>query len=602
MKTSAPRSGSSRFSQRDARPARGNSGKKTSREARSDNSGNPKSFERSDEARGGRFSKSKSHSGTFAKTPGRDFEKRDGFAGKPFDKDRKPRFSGGDKPFDKSSNSPFSKSSSYPKRRDASSYEGRGSSDKPRRGRFDERDNRAGENRTSDTRGSDRDFKRDSSSFSENPREKRFTRDESSAPRRSSRPFTRDESSSDRRSSRPFTRDESSSDRRSSRPFTRDESSSERRSSRPFTRDESSSERRSSRPFTRDESSSERRSSRPFTRDESSTERRSSRPFTKDESSSERRSSRPFTRDESSSERRSSSRGRFDDERGSAHRERPPSYREGSERRSSYRDQDDRSGSYRTERAPRAQYGKGRAVPYDSSIRLNKYIANAGVCSRREADELIANGAITVNGEIITQMGYKVQPSDVILYGDERLKNEKKVYILLNKPKDFITTAEDTHDRKIVTDLVRNACKERVFPVGRLDRNTTGLLLLTNDGELTKRLTHPRHGVRKIYHVHLDKPLTKADLEQVANGVKLDDDVFIKPDAIAYVEGAETKKEVGIEIHSGQNRVVRRIFEQLGYQITKLDRVAFAGLTKKDLPRGKWRFLSDKEISFLKML
>jgi len=199
-------------------------------------------------------------------------------------------------------------------------------------------------------------------------------------------------------------------------------------------------------------------------------------------------------------------------------------------------------------------------------------------------------------------MGYKVQPSDVILYGDERLKNEKKVYILLNKPKDFITTAEDTHDRKIVTDLVRNACKERVFPVGRLDRNTTGLLLLTNDGELTKRLTHPRHGVRKIYHVHLDKPLTKADLEQVANGVKLDDDVFIKPDAIAYVEGAETKKEVGIEIHSGQNRVVRRIFEQLGYQITKLDRVAFAGLTKKDLPRGKWRFLSDKEISFLKML
>jgi len=199
-------------------------------------------------------------------------------------------------------------------------------------------------------------------------------------------------------------------------------------------------------------------------------------------------------------------------------------------------------------------------------------------------------------------MGIKVKLEDVIMYGDERLKNERKVYILLNKPKDYITTSDDPQERRIVTDLVRNACKERVFPVGRLDRNTTGLLLMTNDGDMAKKLTHPRHGVRKLYHVHLDKPLTRSDLDQIAQGVKLDSETFVKPDIIAFVEDAETKKEIGIEVHSGQNRVVRRIFEHFGYQVTKLDRVMFAGLTKKDLPRGKWRFLSDKEIGFLKML
>jgi len=199
-------------------------------------------------------------------------------------------------------------------------------------------------------------------------------------------------------------------------------------------------------------------------------------------------------------------------------------------------------------------------------------------------------------------MGIKVKLDDVIMYGDERLRNEKKVYILLNKPKDYITTSDDPQERRIVTDLVRNACKERVFPVGRLDRNTTGLLLLTNDGDMAKKLTHPRHGVRKLYHVHLDKPLTRSDLDQIAQGVKLDSETFVKPDIVAFVEDAETKKEIGIEVHSGQNRVVRRIFEHFGYQVTKLDRVMFAGLTKKDLPRGKWRFLSDKEIGFLKML
>ncbi len=237
----------------------------------------------------------------------------------------------------------------------------------------------------------------------------------------------------------------------------------------------------------------------------------------------------------------------------------------------------------------------------DDSSRLNKYIANAGVCSRREADMLIKNGAITVNGKIVTEMGVKVMPGDVVMYGTQRLVNEKKVYILLNKPKDYITTSDDPQHRKTVLELIRNAGRERVYPVGRLDRNTTGLLLLTNDGELAKKLTHPRHGVRKLYHVHLDQAVTKADLEQIANGVKIDDNLVV-PDAVSYIDKAETKKEVGIELHSGQNRVVRRLFEQFGYKVTKLDRVVFAGLTKKDLPRGKWRFLTEKEVNYLRML
>ncbi|MFO7977913.1 MAG: pseudouridine synthase [Bacteroidales bacterium] len=254
----------------------------------------------------------------------------------------------------------------------------------------------------------------------------------------------------------------------------------------------------------------------------------------------------------------------------------------------------DRSEStYNPERRP-------ETMRSDAPVRLNKYIAHAGICSRREADTLIETGAISINGVIVTELGTKVKPGDIVRYGDTRLVNERKVYILLNKPKDYITTSEDPQGRKTVLDLVYRACRERVYPVGRLDRNTTGLLLFTNDGEMAKKLTHPKHGVNKIYHVHLDKPLTKADLEQVAKGVELED-VTVVPDAVSYIEG-ESKKEVGIQIHSGQNRIVRRIFEKLGYDVQKLDRVAFAGLTKKDLPRGKWRFLSEKEVSFLKML
>ncbi len=238
--------------------------------------------------------------------------------------------------------------------------------------------------------------------------------------------------------------------------------------------------------------------------------------------------------------------------------------------------------------------------PGDGSVRLNKYIANSGVCSRREADVLISTGAIKVNGVIVTELGTKVMPGDVVVYGKQRLKNEKKVYVLLNKPKDYITTTDDPQKRKTVLNLLRNAFQERLYPVGRLDRNTTGLLMLTNDGEMAKKLSHPSHRIKKLYHVCLNKKIAQTDLQKIAEGITIGNDKII-PDNIAMVS-KDKNNELGIEIHSGQNRVVRRIFEQLGYKVTKLDRVIYAGLTKKDLPRGKWRKLTEKEVGFLSML
>jgi 23S rRNA pseudouridine2605 synthase len=235
----------------------------------------------------------------------------------------------------------------------------------------------------------------------------------------------------------------------------------------------------------------------------------------------------------------------------------------------------------------------------DDAVRLNRYVANSGVCSRREADVLIATGVVSVNGKIVTEMGYKVNPTDVVNYGGVPIKNEVKKYLVLNKPKDYITTMDDPEERKTVMELIRKACKERLYPVGRLDRNTTGVLLFTNDGDLTAKLTHPKFGVRKIYHVILDKRISSEDFKTISEGFELADG-FIKPDAIEYV--GEGKSELGVEIHSGRNRIVRRIFEHLGYEVMKLDRVAFAGLTKKDLPRSKFRFLTPKEVDFLKML
>lgn len=255
---------------------------------------------------------------------------------------------------------------------------------------------------------------------------------------------------------------------------------------------------------------------------------------------------------------------------------------------------EDRSSKRPKKSAPVAKQAGG-----DGLIRLNKYLSNAGVASRREADNLILSGAVKVNGVVVDTLGTKIKATDKVSYGDASVKAERKVYLLLNKPKDYITTVDDPRERKTVMDLIQGACKERVYPVGRLDRNTTGLLLLTNDGELTKKLTHPKFGIKKVYHVSLNKGLKAEDFTAIVEGIELEDGM-IKADDLAFV--GEGKKEIGIEIHSGRNRIVRRIFEHLGYDVLKLDRVSFAGLTKKDLPRGKYRFLTGKEIGFLQMI
>lgn len=240
-------------------------------------------------------------------------------------------------------------------------------------------------------------------------------------------------------------------------------------------------------------------------------------------------------------------------------------------------------------------------TPGSGLIRLNRYISNSGVCSRRDADKLIISGAVKVNGKVVTELGTKVAPTDKIQLGDDTLRIERKYYVLLNKPRDYITTSSDPQNRKTVMTLIESACDERIYPVGRLDRNTTGLLLFTNDGDLAKKLMHPSSRVKKLYHVELDRKLHFDDLKKIARGLQLEDS-FVKVDNIEYVEGVNDQKQVGIELHSGQNRIVRRIFESLDYKVVKLDRVMYAGLTKKDVPRGKWRHLKVIEVNFLKML
>ena len=255
---------------------------------------------------------------------------------------------------------------------------------------------------------------------------------------------------------------------------------------------------------------------------------------------------------------------------------------------------------------PNAKYSMKKQIEYkdiltdpNEPVRLNKYLANAGICSRREADEFITAGVVSVNGVIVTELGTKIKRTDEVKFHDEPVSVERKVYVLLNKPKDCVTTSDDPQERKTVMHCVKDACKERIYPVGRLDRNTTGVLLLTNDGDLASKLTHPKYLKKKIYHVYCDKNVTKADLDQIAAGVTLDDGE-IHADAISYASETD-KKQVGIEIHSGKNRIVRRIFESLGYKVTKLDRVYFAGLTKKGLKRGDWRYLTEQEVNFLRM-
>ncbi|KAF0198147.1 MAG: rluB [Bacteroidetes bacterium] len=266
------------------------------------------------------------------------------------------------------------------------------------------------------------------------------------------------------------------------------------------------------------------------------------------------------------------------------------------------KDEPRRSGTFSRDKSPepKKQGGK-KGYANDGTIRLNKYISNSGICSRREADTLIESGAVSVNGKIVTELGTKVTREDKVQFGGETLNIEKKVYLLLNKPKGYITTVDDPQERNTVMMLIKDACRERVYPVGRLDRNTSGLLLFTNDGEMAKKLTHPGHKVRKVYHVELDKALSKADMIQLSEGVELEDGLMAV-DEIAYTGTANDKKSIGVVIHSGKNRVVRRLFEALEYEIVKLDRVAFANLTKKDLPRGRWRFLDQNEINMMMMI
>ena len=295
------------------------------------------------------------------------------------------------------------------------------------------------------------------------------------------------------------------------------------------------------------------------------------------------------------------------------YQQRPGGYNRGGYQRNQYgqaRQGGYNRGGYNRQRTPdydpNAKYSLKKRIEYKEEhidptvpVRLNKFLANAGVCSRREADEFIQAGVVTVNGQVVTELGTKVLRSDEVKFHDQPVKMEKKVYVLLNKPKDTVTTSDDPQQRKTVMDLVKGACPERIYPVGRLDRNTTGVLLLTNDGDLASKLTHPKFLKKKIYHVFLDKNVTAHDMQQIATGITLDDGE-VHADAIEYASPTD-KSQVGIEIHSGKNRIVRRIFEHLGYRVVKLDRVQFAGLTKKSLRRGDWRFLTEKEVDMLRM-
>ena len=314
------------------------------------------------------------------------------------------------------------------------------------------------------------------------------------------------------------------------------------------------------------------------------------------------------------------SRGGYNSNRGGGHRPQQGGYNNGGSygrpQQGGYNN--NRGGGYNNNRGgggfrqrtpgydPNAKYSLKKRIEYKEEnfdptepLRLNKFLANAGVCSRREADEFIQAGVVTVNGEVVTELGTKILRTDEVKFHDTPVSLEKKVYVLLNKPKDYVTTSDDPQQRKTVMDLVKDVCPERIYPVGRLDRNTTGVLLLTNDGDLASKLTHPKFLKKKVYHVHLDKNLTSHDMEQIREGITLEDGE-IKADAIEYADERD-KAQVGIEIHSGKNRIVRRIFESLGYRVTKLDRVQFAGLTKKNLRRGDWRFLTEKEVDMLRM-
>lgn len=436
-----------------------------------------------------------------------------------------------------------------------------------REGRTFNRDERSNYKRSYNNDRGQRSYDENRPRASYNPN---FTRD--------NRPVFQSEHSGEERPRRTFNRDGEH------RSFNRD---GEHRSfnrenrdySRPYNREE-----RPQRDFNRDYNRSESRPYNSF-RSEQSGEERPRRTFNRDGEH------RPFSRENRDHNREFNREGRSFNrsERSGGFRQRPAE-------RPAKRPVVRTKTAYSAGEIPES-YPRFAAPKQEGEIRLNRYIAQSGLCSRREADDLIADGKVTVNGVVVTEMGTKVQPTDEVCVNENRVVSEKKVYILLNKPKGFVTTVEDEHAAKTVMDIVKGACAERIYPVGRLDKNSLGVLLMTNDGDLTKTLTHPSYEKRKVYQVTLDKPLTKADMEQIVEGITLEDG-FIQADEVSYVN--ESKKEVGIEIHSGRNRIVRRIFEHQGYTVTKLDRVLFAGLTKKNLKRGQWRFLTPQEVAMLK--
>jgi 23S rRNA pseudouridine2605 synthase len=549
-------------------------------------------------------------------------------AGKPFKKSSR---DSGSKPFRKRSDStgdekparPFSKRSSGDFR-----------DDKKPAGPFSKRSDSSGDEKRSTPFA-----KRSSGSFGDKKPFSKRSSDNSSRDEKRPRPFS---NTGDEKRSRPFTKRSSGSfgDEKRSRPFSkRSEDSSggfrdDKKSTRPFSKgsDRDSGDEKRSRPFSKRSSGDfgdEKKPSRPFTRrsSDSTGDEKRSRPFSKRSSGDfgdDKKPSRPFTRKSSDStgdEKRPRTRSsdNVDDKKTNTSRDysdKRPSKRpfkkfdtESSDTRPPRRDQEDRSPGKAPYKAgdgfKKRGAGRGKReesfseeVPLqDQKIRLNRFIANSGVCSRREADQLILMGIITVNGKAITELGYKVNPGDEVRHEGKLLHAEKPVYVLMNKPKGFLTTTNDPQERNTVMQIIGNAVKERIYPVGRLDRNTTGLLLLTNDGDLADKLMHPSYNAKKIYKVELDRPLTKADFQKIVDGVHLEEGRAIVDDlAIVSDDG----KTIGVEIHIGWNRVVRRIFEALEYTVIKLDRSVYAGLDKKDLPRGHWRFLSREEVVRLK--
>ena len=470
----------------------------------------------------------------------------------------------------------------------------RDNDDKPKRSYSRDNDDRP---KRAFSRDNDEKPKRSYSRDNDDRPKRAFSRDNDEKPKRSysrdnddrpKRSFSRD---NDDRPKRSFSRD---NDDRPKRSFSRDNDEKPKRS---FSRD---NDDRAKRSFSRD---SEDRPKRAFSRDNDDRPKRS---YSRD---NEDKPKRAYSRDNDDKPKRSYSRDNEDKPKRAYSRDnddRPKrSYSKDEDRPKRSYNKSDKGESKRGYSAGREEFRSKKSqrgtFTENGAIRLNRYISMAGICSRREADEMILAGVVSVNGQVVTELGTKVEAGDDIRYNGERLKNETHRYILLNKPKDYITTMEDPTARKTVMELVSGACRERIYPVGRLDRLTTGLLLFTNDGDLAKVLTHPSSLVRKIYHVELNKNVKAADLKLIAEGVELEDG-FMQVDQVAYDGDGSDKKMVGLQIHSGKNRIVRRIFEHLGYEVVKLDRVMFAGLTKKDLPRGRYRSLTETEVGMLKMI